>query len=226
MKEAGFWVEENILTHGECDSLAQALSCNWRVRGRAGVRHLMTQPAVVEVANDYRLLRIVRHMLGAEGSRVRGKMNYIGFWRRFLAYLIDIIPVTLALALLAWFFLGFDKVVHRYFNNIHDLEAKAEFLFQRNLIRNSSLIVWIVYCIVLESSGMHATLGKRAVGAMVVSEAGLPLTFRQALLGNLSKILSIIPLFIGCLWAAFSKKYQAWHDKIAKTYVVQRSTGA
>jgi uncharacterized RDD family membrane protein YckC len=150
-------------------------------------------------------------------------MNYIGFWKRFLAYLIDIIPITLALALLAYLFLGFDDVVHRYFGNIHDLEAKAEFLFQRNLIRNGSLIVWIVYCIVMESSGMHATIGKWAVGATVVSEGGLPLSFKQALLRNTSKILSILPLFIGCLWAAFSKKHQAWHDKIAKTYVVQSS---
>ena len=150
-------------------------------------------------------------------------MNYIGFWRRFLAYLIDIIPITLALGVLAYLFLGFDEVAQRYFKDIHDLEAKAEFLFQRNLIRNSSLVIWIVYCIVMESSGLHATIGKRAVGAMVVSEAGLPLNFRQALLRNISKILSIVPLFIGCLWAAFSKKHQAWHDKIAKTYVVQSS---
>jgi uncharacterized RDD family membrane protein YckC len=150
-------------------------------------------------------------------------MNYIGFWRRLLAYLIDIIPITLALALFAYLFLGFDEVVQRYFRNIHDLEAKAEFLFQRNLIRNGSLVMWIVYCIVMESSGMHATFGKRAVGAMVVSEGGLPLNFRQALVRNISKILSIVPLFIGCLWAAFSKKHQAWHDKIAKTYVVRSS---
>ena len=91
-----------------------------------------------------------------------------------MAYLIDVIPITLALALFAYLFLGFDEVVHRYFRNIHDLEGKAEFLFQRNLIRNGSLIVWIMYCIVMESSGMHATIGKWAVGAIVVSEGGLP----------------------------------------------------
>ena len=150
-------------------------------------------------------------------------MKYLGFWKRFLAFLIDTIPITFALALIAYFFLGFEEVVHLYFRDIHDLEAKAEFLFQRNLIRNGSLVVWIGYCIVMESSGMHATIGKRAVGSMVVSEEGLPLNFSQALLRNISKILSILPLFIGCLWAAFSKKHQAWHDKIAKTYVVQSS---
>jgi uncharacterized RDD family membrane protein YckC len=118
-------------------------------------------------------------------------MKYLGFWKRFLAFLIDIIPITFSLAVIAYFFLGFDEVVHRYLRDIHDLEAKAEFLFQRNLIRNCSLLVWIAYCIVMESSTMQTTLGKRAVGAVVVSEGGLPVSFRQAFVRNISKILSI-----------------------------------
>lgn len=70
---------------------------------------------------------------------------------------------------------------------------------------------------------MHATLGKRVVGAMVVSETGEPLTFKQALLRNLLKILSALPLFMGFLMAAFSAKRQALHDKFAKTYVIARA---
>jgi uncharacterized RDD family membrane protein YckC len=149
------------------------------------------------------------------------EMNYIGLWRRLLAFMIDIIPIVFSLSLIAYLFLGFDEVAHNYFRNGRDLEARAEFLFQRNLIRDSSLVVWIMYCTVMESSGMRATIGKRLVGAVVVTEAGAPLRFRQALIRNVSKIISIIPLFIGFLWAAFSKGRQAWHDKIAKTYVVQ-----
>jgi len=147
-------------------------------------------------------------------------MNYIGFWRRSVAYLIDILPITLFLALFSYFFLGFDDIWHRYQANPRDLEVKAEFLFKRNLIRDGSLLVWIVYCIGMESSRFQASFGKRLMGATVVSEEGKPLNFKQALIRNASKILSIIPLFVGCLWAAFSKKHQAWHDKIAKTYIV------
>jgi uncharacterized RDD family membrane protein YckC len=148
-------------------------------------------------------------------------MNYTGIGRRLLAYLIDIIPIVFVLSLIAYLFLGFDEVAHNYFSNKRDLEARAEFLFQRNLIRDSNLIVWIMYCIVMESSRMRATIGKRLVGAVVVTEAGEPLNFRQALIRNISKIISIVPLFIGFLWVAFSKERQAWHDKIAKTYVIQ-----
>jgi uncharacterized RDD family membrane protein YckC len=154
------------------------------------------------------------------------KMNYIGVGRRFLAYLIDILPITFTLYLIAYLFLGFDEVWRHYFNNKQDLEARAEFIFQRNLIRDSSLIVWIIYCIVMESSRMQGTIGKRLVGAVVVTGTGAPLTFKQSLIRNGSKILSIIPLFIGFWWIAFSKERQAWHDKIAKTYVVQGSSNA
>jgi uncharacterized RDD family membrane protein YckC len=166
-------------------------------------------------------LGVVFRMLQVRGPCKGEDMNYIGCGRRFLAYIIDIIPIVFALYLIAYLFLGFDEVLHNYFKNKHDLEARADFLFQRNLIRDSSLIVWITYCIVMESSGMRATIGKRLVGAVVVTEAGAPLNFRQALIRNISKIISILPLFIGFLWIAFSKKRQAWHDKIAKTYVVQ-----
>lgn len=36
-----------------------------------------------------------------------------------------------------------------------------------------------------------------------------------------AKILSIWPLWLGCFWVGWDKKKQWWHDKIAKTVVVQ-----
>lgn len=150
-------------------------------------------------------------------------MNYLGFWRRLLAYVIDTAPITLVVFLPAYFFLGFDEVMRSYFRDINDLEARTAFYSQRGLIKNFGFLVYVAYCILMESSSMHATLGKRVVGAMVVSETGEPLTLKQALLRNLLKILSALPLFMGFLMAAFSAKRQALHDKFAKTYVVERA---
>src|SRR5262245_28866590 len=115
-------------------------------------------------------------------------MNYIGIERRFLAYMIDILPITFILYLIAYLFLGFDEVLHRYLHDRQNFEAKAEFIFQRDLIRNSSLIIWIIYCTVTESSEMRGTIGKRLVGARVVTETGAPLNFKQSLIRNSSKI--------------------------------------
>lgn len=39
---------------------------------------------------------------------------------------------------------------------------------------------------------------------------------------NSAKILSALPLFLGFAWAAFDRHGQAWHDKVAHTYVVRR----
>lgn len=89
MNDAGFWIEENILSHRECDSLAEALSRSRVGRGRAGARHLLTHPAVAEVANDYRLLRIARHALGAEAVPYRATLfekswraNWLVVWHQ------------------------------------------------------------------------------------------------------------------------------------------------
>lgn len=150
-------------------------------------------------------------------------MKYLGFWRRLLAYLIDTVPIMLAVVSLAYFFLGFDEVLRGYFRDTSNLEARARFYSQRELLKNPGFLVYLVYCTLMESSRMHATLGKRVVGAMVVSEAGVPLTLKQALFRNLLKIVSALPLFMGFLTAVFNQKRQAFHDMFAKTYVVERA---
>jgi ectoine hydroxylase-related dioxygenase (phytanoyl-CoA dioxygenase family) len=59
MSDSGFWIEENILSEHECDSLITALPLNQNP-SRAGARHLMSIPAVRSLANDPRLIRIAR----------------------------------------------------------------------------------------------------------------------------------------------------------------------
>jgi uncharacterized RDD family membrane protein YckC len=34
-------------------------------------------------------------------------------------------------------------------------------------------------------------------------------------------VVSVIPLFLGLIWAGFDPRKQGWHDKIASTYVVR-----
>jgi ectoine hydroxylase-related dioxygenase (phytanoyl-CoA dioxygenase family) len=89
MKDAGFWIEADILSRQECDSLAQALSESRAGRGRAGARQLMTHPAVAEVANDSRLLRIARLALGEQSVPYRatlfeksGRANWLVVWHQ------------------------------------------------------------------------------------------------------------------------------------------------
>jgi ectoine hydroxylase-related dioxygenase (phytanoyl-CoA dioxygenase family) len=60
----GFWIEDNVFSDRECDDLIEAVPLNLQRRSRAGARHVMSIPAVEEVAKDEWLLRIARSGLG------------------------------------------------------------------------------------------------------------------------------------------------------------------
>jgi serine/threonine protein kinase/uncharacterized RDD family membrane protein YckC len=52
------------------------------------------------------------------------------------------------------------------------------------------------------------------------------LTLKQALVRYLALLAACLPLFIGLIWAAFDPRQQGWHDKLAKTLVIQRGARA
>ncbi len=146
-------------------------------------------------------------------------MNSAGFWRRLAAYLLDIIPIVLLTAGVFYFFLGFDETWSAYWEN-RSLENRIKFLDERNLIRDSSFVIWLLYCIALEASPLQGTVGKVVCGIKVVDLDGNRLTYLRSTGRNFAKLISYIPLALGFLWAAFSKKKQAWHDIFAKTLVI------
>jgi uncharacterized RDD family membrane protein YckC len=144
------------------------------------------------------------------------------FVRRFLAYLFDVLPITLAVAFVFNAFWGLDEVVRDRFQNPDDIGARVRFLFQRNLVRELSAALWIIYCALFEASRLRGSPGKFLQGLQVVNWNGEAISARQAWIRNGSKIISVSAVFIGFIWAAFDKHGQAWHDKIAQTYVVRR----
>ncbi len=56
----------------------------------------------------------------------------------------------------------------------------------------------------------------------VVDEIGQPLTPINSGIRNLSKIISMVIFSLGFLWILIDRKHQGWHDKIARTYVVDQ----
>lgn len=72
MIDSGFHVFESVLSPRECDRLANELSAP--SPGRAGSRNLMSHPAVSSLAGDYRLLRLARHLLGADAVPFRATL--------------------------------------------------------------------------------------------------------------------------------------------------------
>jgi uncharacterized RDD family membrane protein YckC len=83
------------------------------------------------------------------------------------------------------------------------------------------LLAWI-YCAGLESSPWQATLGKRALGLVVIDGRGRKVSFVRASVRFLGGTLSALLLGIGYLLAAFTQRHQALQDYVADTLVVRR----
>lgn len=67
-----------------------------------------------------------------------------------------------------------------------------------------------------------STPGKMIFGMRIVDSRTLgPVSSGRLVLRYLAYIISMIPIGLGFLWAAFDTKKQCWHDKIAGTVVIR-----
>ncbi|CAM3859106.1 RDD family protein [Paracidovorax anthurii] len=134
--------------------------------------------------------------------------EYVGFWARVGASLIDtvllvLVTVPLLVSIYGW----------QYFKSEKLLVGLADFLISWVLPAVAVVLFWIT---------RQATPGKMAFGARVVDAVtGKPLTPRQSVGRYLAYFVSTIPLGLGLLWVAFDRRKQGWHDKLAGTVVVR-----
>jgi uncharacterized RDD family membrane protein YckC len=66
-----------------------------------------------------------------------------------------------------------------------------------------------------------ATIGSIILGLKVVRADGRELDWATVIVRALGCFLSLAPAGLGFLWVAFDAEKQAWHDKIAGTWVVR-----
>jgi ectoine hydroxylase-related dioxygenase (phytanoyl-CoA dioxygenase family) len=64
MKDPGFWFEANVFSEAECDYILKCLNGTDINRSRAGIRNLMSNPAIMTLASDERLLRLGERIAG------------------------------------------------------------------------------------------------------------------------------------------------------------------
>lgn len=142
-------------------------------------------------------------------------------YKRIVAYLLDVIPITLFVFGVFFYGLGFDKLYYARLDFPNDPLIREDFLADRNLIRNYSFLVWVIYSILMEISPWQGTLGKRVMGLQVTSIYYERLTLVQAVKRNATKIISLAIFGLGFIWFFFDIDQQSWHDKFAKTLVVE-----
>lgn len=147
------------------------------------------------------------------------QVRYVGFWRRFIATLIDSIVLDLIMYLI-FLLTGLSATAQSMLTD-EAFSPSPEFMGTFALIYLLLLIgVWLYYTI-MESSPTQGTLGKMAISAKVVDNNGQRISFGRATGRYFSKVLSSI-LMIGFIMAGVTRKKQGLHDMIAGTYVVNK----
>jgi uncharacterized RDD family membrane protein YckC len=154
-------------------------------------------------------------------------VSYAGFWKRFLAHLIDQIVLGLVsgilivpLGIIAG--LGAFSSGSDYGNSDSAmllLAALGGYLFVVILIVVAAS--WIYYAL-MESSAKGATLGKMALGIHVTDLTGNRISFARASGRYFGKIISGLILYIGYIMAGFTQQKQALHDIMAGCLVINK----
>jgi|WetSurMetagenome_2_1015567.scaffolds.fasta_scaffold264307_2 uncharacterized RDD family membrane protein YckC len=147
--------------------------------------------------------------------------HYAGFWRRFLAYIIDqmimgVLGIFIVIPFLAMMGIGlwnedFDPSV-----------GLIVWLIGAYLTMILTIIIgeWLYYALMESMKG--ATLGKMALGITVTDMQGNRVTFGRASGRYFGKILSSLTLSIGYIIAGFTQQKQALHDIIARCLVITK----
>jgi len=135
--------------------------------------------------------------------------EYVGFWARVGAAIIDTILAMVIVAPLLTYFYGAE-----YWIRTGSLIAGPADLLLNWILPAIAVILFWIY--------RQATPGKMAIGAKIVDEKtlGKPST-GQLVIRYLGYYVSIIPLMLGILWVGFDARKQGWHDKLAGTLVVR-----
>ncbi len=144
---------------------------------------------------------------------VEGEFEYVGFWPRVGASVIDTILIMMVMypllvAVYGWAYFGSEKLI----------QGPADVLI--SIVMPAAAIVWLWL-------KRGSTPGKDAISAKIVdAKTGNPPTLRQSVIRYLGYYVSTIPFGLGLVWVAFDARKQGWHDKMAGTVVVRRRRGA
>lgn len=146
---------------------------------------------------------------------------YAGFWKRLFASILDYFIIYVLAFMLAFLELMFDMLVGIGKGLILLDNRVFEIVYSTIRVAAAFSVPWLYYAI-LESSKLQGTIGKKALGIIVVDQNYERVTFLRASGRFWSRIISMLTIYVGYIMAAFTQRKQALHDIIAKTYVVDK----
>lgn len=144
--------------------------------------------------------------------------SYLGFWARFVAFLVDSLASLIPISVVAALVLPDLDVAGIDLNNPEAartflLAAVPRLTFDVVLLAIMVLAFWIAFA---------ATPGKMIFRSIIVdATTGQSVPSSRLVLRYLGYFPGIFALGLGFFWIAFDGRKQGWHDKIANTVVVQ-----
>jgi len=158
--------------------------------------------------------------------------RYVGFWKRFVAFIIDSLAVMVVIVPLLLAVHGQDDW-QRLSDSLQDALAKAAGGVQldvAHLVQSAGFsgpldiliqLVLPIAAVLAFWKFRNATPGKIAFAAKIVDAGtGKTPSDRQLLMRFLGYFVSVLTLGLGFLWIAIDRRKQGFHDKIANTLVV------
>jgi uncharacterized RDD family membrane protein YckC len=150
-------------------------------------------------------------------------MEYAGFWKRFAAFVIDLVVVYIAIAILSWLIVGGWTVSSLSTGGLallwpdEDEDAGTVWVVLGWVL--TVTMPW-VYWALMESARPQASLGKMALGIAVTDLEGGRISFGRASARFFAKAVSALTLLVGFAMACTTARKQAFHDRIAHTLVI------
>ncbi len=134
-----------------------------------------------------------------------------GFVTRLIAYLTDLAVVAGLLALTGWLVVVADSVIAGIgLDPGVDLATLYAFMVP--------FIIATYYVVLWSLTGR--TVGKWLMGLKVVGRNGEPPSVRGALVRLIGYGISALAAWAGYLWVIIDDERQAWHDHLARTWVI------
>ncbi len=150
-------------------------------------------------------------------------MIYAGFWRRAVAFTVDMLIIAIPTTLVFGPLLAVETLALGVTNPSNLSTAQAGLLgatvFSWQLI--TLALTWLYFAF-FESGKKQSTWGKRLLGIKVVGKDGGRISFARATGRFFAKTISYLIFYIGFIMTAFTNRKRALHDMIAETYVVKK----
>ncbi len=151
-------------------------------------------------------------------------VEYAGFWLRFVAYIIDLILLSIVggfFGVIAGVIIGIRAAAGGASSASASAAAAAGAITGVMIVYAVVFVICWLYFALMESSAIQGTVGKLALGLKVTDLDGQPISFGRASGRFFGKLVSGI-LCIGFIMAGFTEKKQGLHDMMAGCLVVKK----